>query len=100
MANIKERAGWVQIRVGGNSQEQAEWKGASLSGYSAGTILGKDTTNVTNPTATPPLEYTDDLFVMLNSISDFANVRWYLGACAGLRTSSPAYASCYRRAIL
>ncbi|VDC00664.1 unnamed protein product [Peniophora sp. CBMAI 1063] len=79
MANLKERAGWVQIRVGGNSQEQAEWKGDSLSGYSAGTILGKDTTNVTNPTATPPLEYTDDLFVMLNSITDFANVRWYLG---------------------
>jgi len=78
MASLVERAGWVQIRVGGNSQEQAELK-LTLEGYSAGTILGKDNNNTSNPTGTPPLEYTNDLFVMLGKISDMVNVNWYLG---------------------
>ncbi|KAI0031066.1 hypothetical protein K488DRAFT_52875 [Vararia minispora EC-137] len=78
MANLAQRAGWVRVRVGGNSQETAELK-TTLAGYSEGTILAKDTGNTTNPTNTPPIEYTSDLFTMMGKITDFTNIRWYLG---------------------
>jgi hypothetical protein len=85
MANLVARSGAVHIRVGGNSQEDAELL-ETLPGVSPGTILSKDKNNTSNPTQTPPLDYTQDLLVMLGKISEFTNVFWYLGksymACA------------------
>ena len=75
MANIVERAGWVQVRVGGNSQESAELV-ASLPN---GTVIAKDLGNTSDPGVTPPLKYTTDLLQMMENISGLTNVRWYLG---------------------
>jgi len=76
MANIVERAGWVQVRVGGNTQDTAE-----LVAYLPnGTVIAKDLNNtLSNPTATPPLEYTIDLLQMMENISKLVGVYWYLG---------------------
>ncbi|KAI0255417.1 hypothetical protein BJV78DRAFT_1175160 [Lactifluus subvellereus] len=75
MANIKARAGSVQVRVGGNTQESAEL----VPSLPNGTILTKDTSNTFNPTGTPPLVYTQDLFYLMGNISALTNTRWYLG---------------------
>jgi len=75
MANIKARAGWVQVRIGGNSQESAEL----VSSLPNGTMLAKDMSNVFNPTDTPPLAYTPDLLVLMSNISALTSTRWYLG---------------------
>jgi hypothetical protein len=83
MSNLVQRMGWVRIRVGGNSQEDAELRDPTYLesiGLAPGAILAKDKENVNNPTGTPPLDYTDDLFHLMNAISDLTNVRWYLGA--------------------
>src|SRR5712672_3003157 len=75
LANIIERAGWVQVRVGGNSQESAEL----VSSLPNGTMLAKDTNSTSGPTSTPPLEYTIDLLYTMGNISKLTNSRWYLG---------------------
>ena len=75
MANLIERAGWVQVRVGGNSQESAEL----VSSLPNGTMLAKDTNNTSGPTSTPPLEYTLDLLYTMGNISKLTNTHWYLG---------------------
>ncbi|KAI9454225.1 hypothetical protein BJY52DRAFT_765579 [Lactarius psammicola] len=75
MANIVERVGWVQVRVGGNSQEDAELV-ASLPN---GAMLAKDTSNISDLTSTPPLEYTMDLLYLMANISRLTNTHWYLG---------------------
>ena len=31
-----------------------------------------------NPTGTPPIDYTPDLFYMMANISNFVNVNWYV----------------------
>ncbi|KAI0299017.1 glycoside hydrolase family 79 protein [Multifurca ochricompacta] len=59
MANIVQRAGWVQVRVGGNSQENAE--------------LVSNTNHTSGPTSTPPLAYTTDLLYMMANISKLTN---------------------------
>jgi hypothetical protein len=75
MANIKARAGWVQVRVGGNSQESARL----VSSLPNNTILAKDNSNVFNPTGTPALDYTPDLLDLMAQISALTGTRWYLG---------------------
>ncbi|THH18225.1 hypothetical protein EW146_g2708 [Bondarzewia mesenterica] len=75
LANIVERAGWVQIRVGGNSQESA----VLVDSLPNGLILQKDTQNTSGTTKTPPLDYTRDLMYMMNNISSLVNARWFLG---------------------
>ncbi|KAI9451263.1 hypothetical protein BJY52DRAFT_123356 [Lactarius psammicola] len=75
MGNIKQRAGWVQVRIGGNTQESAEL----VQSLPNGTILAKDLTNSFNPTGTPPLAYTVDLLYLMNNISALTNTHWYLG---------------------
>ncbi|THH18224.1 hypothetical protein EW146_g2709 [Bondarzewia mesenterica] len=75
LANIVERAGWVQVRVGGNTQESA----MLVDSLPNGTILAKDYSKVTGTTQTPPLEYTRDLMYMMNNVSSLVNARWYLG---------------------
>ena len=76
MANIVERAGWVQVRVGGNSQETAQL----VPSLPNGTMLAKDTSNTSGPTNTPPLQYTTDLLYLMANISKLTNTHWYLGS--------------------
>jgi hypothetical protein len=75
MSNLVERAGWVQVRVGGNSQESAEL----VSSLPNGTMLAKDVNNTSGPTSTPPLIYTLDLLYTMGNISKLTNTHWYLG---------------------
>jgi hypothetical protein len=75
MSNLVERAGWVQVRVGGNSQESAEL----VSSLPNGTMLAKDLNNTSGPTGTPPLIYTLDLLYTMANISKLTNTHWYLG---------------------
>ena len=76
MANLVERAGWVQVRVGGNTQENAEL----VSSLPNGTMLAKDNNNTSGPTSTPPLAFTPDLLYLMANISKLTNTRWYLGS--------------------
>lgn len=93
MALITERAGEVDIRVGGNTQEYAV-EVSSLPDYKAIVKDGDDTTNpvnslcrsgetgVTDPplqTETPTLLFTPELIYMLANVSSLVNVKWYLG---------------------
>ncbi|KAJ7572949.1 hypothetical protein C8J56DRAFT_1133482 [Mycena floridula] len=74
-----DRALWtcVNIRVGGNSQEQA----TLVDSLPNGRMLAKGSREgSSNPTNTPPLDYTLDLLILMRSISDLVNIRWYLGA--------------------
>ncbi|EIN05136.1 hypothetical protein PUNSTDRAFT_107422 [Punctularia strigosozonata HHB-11173 SS5] len=75
MSNIRQRAGHVRIRVGGNTQETA----TLVDSLADGKILEKDEDNLTNPTDTPPLVFTPDVLYMLNNISALVNTKWYLG---------------------
>ncbi|KAI9432699.1 hypothetical protein H4582DRAFT_1087499 [Lactarius indigo] len=75
MANLVERVGWVQVRVGGNSQENAEL----VESLPNGAMLAKDTNNTSNPTGTPPLAFTTDLLYLMANISSLTNTHWYLG---------------------
>ncbi|KAF8888693.1 hypothetical protein CPB85DRAFT_1334395 [Mucidula mucida] len=75
MANIQQRAGSVRIRVGGNTQETAKF----VDTLPDGKMISKDISSSSNPTQTPPLDYTTDLFILMKSISSFVNVRWFLG---------------------
>lgn len=75
MANLQERAGSIHIRVGGNTQETASLVD-EIPNYRD---IMKDYSKTTNPTATPPLVYNRDILYMMANISDFVNVKWYLG---------------------
>ncbi|PBK86027.1 hypothetical protein ARMGADRAFT_541303 [Armillaria gallica] len=75
MANLKKRGGRVNVRVGGNTQETA----VLVDSLDGGRMIHKDVENVSNPTETPPLDYTTDLFYIMRNISDLVNVYWYLG---------------------
>jgi len=72
---IKARAGWVQVRVGGNSQESARL----VSSLPNNTMMAKDKSNVFNPTDTPALDYTPDLLDLMAHILALTGTRWYLG---------------------
>ncbi|KAG5640479.1 hypothetical protein DXG03_008374 [Asterophora parasitica] len=75
MANIQQRAGRVNIRVGGNTQETA----VMVASTPDGRILEKDVNGASNPTQTPPLIFTPDLLYMMRNISSLVNIRWFLG---------------------
>ncbi|KAF8970658.1 glycoside hydrolase family 79 protein [Flammula alnicola] len=75
MANIQQRTGRINVRVGGNTQETA----TLVESTPDGKILEKDLAGATNPTQTPPLIFTPELLYMLRNISSLVNVRWYLG---------------------
>ncbi|KAG6815750.1 hypothetical protein H0H87_011662 [Tephrocybe sp. NHM501043] len=75
MANLQERSGRVNIRVGGNTQETA----VLVESTSDGKILEKNITGSSNPTQTPPLIYTPDLLYMMGNISALVNVHWFVG---------------------
>jgi len=75
LANLAKRAGTVRIRVGGNTQETAVLVPATESGR----ILEKDVDGLSNPTQTPPLDFTPDLIYMMANISQHVPVDWFLG---------------------
>ncbi|KAJ6513514.1 hypothetical protein DFH09DRAFT_999118 [Mycena vulgaris] len=75
MANIQQRAGFVRIRVGGNTQEGAKL----VDSLPDNRIIQKNMTGITGTTNTPPLDFTRDLLYMMRNISSLVNVRWVLG---------------------
>jgi hypothetical protein len=75
MANLKQRSGQVNIRVGGNTQEAAKL----VDSLANGTILQKDKENTSNPTQTPPLDFTLDLLYLMSNISSLIGANWWLG---------------------
>ncbi|KAJ3503353.1 hypothetical protein NLJ89_g8477 [Agrocybe chaxingu] len=75
MANLQQRSGRINIRVGGNTQERA----TLVENTTDGRIIEKDLAGIINPTQTPPLVFTPELLQLLRNISNLVNVRWYLG---------------------
>ncbi|KAF9233183.1 glycoside hydrolase family 79 protein [Melanogaster broomeanus] len=75
MSNIRERAGEVRIRIGGNTQETA----TLVDSLPGGVIMMKAGIDVNNPTQTPALLYTPELFNLLGNISALVGTKWFLG---------------------
>ncbi|KAJ7811864.1 glycoside hydrolase family 79 protein [Mycena leptocephala] len=75
MTNIAERAGAVHVRIGGNTQEYAYF----VDSLPEARAISKEKANTNNPTLTPAVIYTMDLFYMLSNISSLVNVKWYVG---------------------
>lgn len=75
MASLVQRGGRVNIRVGGNTQDYA----TLVPSLPNGEIIQKQQTGNTNPTQTPTLDYTAEVFYLLGNVSALVNVYWYLG---------------------
>jgi hypothetical protein len=96
LSNVAERAGHVNIRVGGNTQDTAVF----VSSIADGHAIEKQQGVTNNPasgievlrsimtimslflslkTQTPAVLYTDELFYLMSNVSALTNVRWYLG---------------------
>ncbi|CAL1698444.1 unnamed protein product [Somion occarium] len=75
VSNIVQRAGRFHIRVGGNTQETARLVDQTADGR----MIEKQSIDPNNPTATPVLIYTMEMFYLLANISSLMNVKWYLG---------------------
>ncbi|KAF9223282.1 glycoside hydrolase family 79 protein, partial [Gyrodon lividus] len=75
MSNIRERAGEVRIRVGGNTQETA----TLVDSLPGGVMTMKAEIDPNNPTQTPALLYTAEVFNLLGNISALVDVKWFLG---------------------
>lgn len=75
VSNVIARAGRFHIRVGGNTQETARLVDQTKDGR----MIEKQSIDPNNPTATPVLVYTMEMFYLLANISSLANVKWYLG---------------------
>lgn len=77
MSTLASRAGEVHIRVGGNTQDYA----TLVDFLDNGNVIHKLEAVANNPTSTPILMFTRDLLYMMNNISSFVPVKWYLGQC-------------------
>ena len=75
MSTLASRAGEVHIRVGGNTQDYA----TLVDFLDQGRVIEKMSQDTNNPTSTPTLLFTRDLLYMMNNISNFVPVKWYLG---------------------
>lgn len=75
MSSLAQRGGRVNVRVGGNTQDYA----SLVPAIPDGKIIEKQNTGNTNPTETPTLDYTMDVFYLLANVSALTNVHWYLG---------------------
>ncbi|GLB45264.1 putative glycosyl hydrolase family 79 C-terminal beta domain [Lyophyllum shimeji] len=75
MGQIQQRAGGVHIRMGGNTQDFAYW----VENIPNGHATSKEKSDPKNPTLTPAVLYSDELFYLAANISSLVNVRWYLG---------------------
>ncbi|KAI0791078.1 glycoside hydrolase family 79 protein [Abortiporus biennis] len=75
MSLMSQRGGNVRIRVGGNTQETA----VIVDQLADGAMLEKDKSQSSNPTDTPTMYITPELFYMLSNVSHLVNTKWYLG---------------------
>ncbi|CAL1698450.1 unnamed protein product [Somion occarium] len=75
MSLITQRAGRVNIRVGGNTQETA----VLVDSLPDGLAIQKDKVDSSNPTETPTLIFTAEIIYMLANVSQLVNTKWYLG---------------------
>ena len=76
MSSLVERGGSVQVRIGGNTQDYAVFVDQTPNN----TIIQKlDSSAINNPTQTPPVLFTADLFYLMGNVSALTNVKWYLG---------------------
>ncbi|KAJ6514298.1 glycoside hydrolase family 79 protein [Mycena vitilis] len=74
-SNLVERGGGLHVRIGGNTQEYAYY----VPELPDGRMIAKELSATNNPTRTPAVTYTKDLFYMLSNISSHVNVKWYIG---------------------
>ncbi|KAI0073210.1 hypothetical protein K474DRAFT_1666888 [Panus rudis PR-1116 ss-1] len=75
MSLVAQRAGQVNIRVGGNTQDFA----VMVDSLADGSAIEKDKTDTSNPTDTPTLFFTAEIIYMLSNVSSLVNTKWYLG---------------------
>lgn len=75
MALLRERAGEVHIRVGGNTQETA----VLVDSLPGGVMITKEHGSITDVTATPTLLYTAEVIYTMANISALVNTKWFLG---------------------
>ncbi|KAG5647391.1 hypothetical protein DXG03_000461 [Asterophora parasitica] len=75
MGLLQQRSGGVHIRVGGNTQDFAVY----VDELENGEATAKEKSDLKNPTLTPAVLYTKELFHLAASISSLVNVRWYFG---------------------
>lgn len=76
LANIKARAGYSVIRIGGNTQEKAVF---FPEGLPDGKTIVKTSVDVNNPTDTPTIDVGVDLLFAMANISSLVNSHWYIG---------------------
>ncbi|KAF8651054.1 hypothetical protein AX16_004917 [Volvariella volvacea WC 439] len=76
LGNIVQRAGQVRVRLGGNTQEFAGYV-EEIDNWRA--IAKASDVDPQNPTLTPSVVYTRDLFYLAANISSLVNVGWFLG---------------------
>lgn len=77
VANLQERAGFIYVRLGGNTQEDAAMVFTPLDN---GRNMEKtNRTNTDATTSTPAMLYTIDMFYAAANISQFVNIDWFLG---------------------
>ncbi|KAG6856827.1 hypothetical protein H0H87_000304 [Tephrocybe sp. NHM501043] len=75
LGQIQERAGGLHIRIGGNTQDFAY----HIDSIDNGHATSKEKGDSNNPTQTPAVLYTDELFYLVKGISSLINVGWYFG---------------------
>ncbi|KAJ7634934.1 glycoside hydrolase family 79 protein [Roridomyces roridus] len=75
LSNIAQRAGAIHIRIGGNTQELAYYVPTLPNDHA----ISKEKADSNNPTQTPAVIYTTDLFHVMSNISAFAGAKWYIG---------------------
>ncbi|KAI0073209.1 glycoside hydrolase family 79 protein [Panus rudis PR-1116 ss-1] len=75
VSTVIQRTGRFNIRIGGNTQETARLVDQTIDGR----MIEKQSIDPNNPTATPILVYTMEMFYLMSNISSLLNVNWYLG---------------------
>ncbi|PSR77479.1 hypothetical protein PHLCEN_2v7910 [Hermanssonia centrifuga] len=75
MSIMRDRAGRVNIRVGGNTQETA----VLVDSLPDGAMIEKDKADTSNPTQTPTLIFTPEFIYLFSNVSSLVNTKWYLG---------------------
>ncbi|KAG6857115.1 hypothetical protein H0H87_009242 [Tephrocybe sp. NHM501043] len=75
LSQIQQRSGGVHIRMGGNTQDFAYYVDSIPDGHAT----SKEKSDPKNPTLTPAVLYSDELFYLAKNISSLVNVRWYMG---------------------
>ncbi|KAG6917380.1 hypothetical protein DXG01_002759 [Tephrocybe rancida] len=76
LGQIEQRAGGTHIRIGGNTQDFAYRVDSTDNGHAT----TKEKADSNNPTLTPAVLYSDDLFYLAGNVSAHVNVGWYFGA--------------------